>query len=125
VTRAAGVAIGAAVAVMVVAAQSLWAKQVRSLEIDRVGDLWSSHTIFTLFSARMLGGAVLYAVGGVLYIYLLSRFGFVLVQATVIAGALLLAPLAAALFLDQPVSALQLAGLVFLLAGLGLIIGGS
>lgn len=106
---------------LLVTAQTSW-----KLGVDNVGspfksDLTILSAIRFLFSPLVLAGMVLYIVATLLYMYLLSRYEFSLVQSLAIPLSLIFSIVVAVSFFDEHLTLVNYAGLLIVVVGLVLV----
>ncbi|MDP3999859.1 MAG: hypothetical protein Q8Q11_00260 [bacterium] len=114
------VLVSALAAFTLVAAQLLWKQAVTAAGIS-MQSITVQKVLTLVFSPRVLGGAALYASAAGLYLYLLAKYEYHIVQAVFVSLALVLAFLASAVFLRERITGISLLGLAFLLVGIILI----
>jgi drug/metabolite transporter (DMT)-like permease len=109
-------------AAQIVSAQALWKRAVDqhafALSTDYV---FSAKFVGLATSPGVLLGVALYASSTLVYLALLSRHEFAVVQSLVVVSALIIAFAVGAIVFREHVSFSQLLGLLFLLLGVGLV----
>jgi drug/metabolite transporter (DMT)-like permease len=109
-------------AIQIVAAQALWKRAVDDhafrLTRDYIG---SAQFLGLVTSPGVLLGVALYASSTLVYLSLLARYEFAVVQSLVVVSALLIAFLIGGLIFREHISGVQLLGLGFLLVGVWLV----
>lgn len=114
--------LGLLVALQLVLGQSLWkiGTERSGFELSAAylssGRLWGF-----LLSPFTLSGLLMYSVATVLYMGMLAKYQYSIVQGIVVPLALIMAFLVARSFFDEKLTRLNIVGLVLLIIGIGLV----
>lgn len=103
---------------MLVAAQSCWKLAVNAEHSPFQNQLNASSIIKFALSPLVIAGLVIYAAATLLYMYLLSRYKFSLIQSLAIPLSLLFSIGVAVIFFGDHLTIINYIGLVFIVAGI-------
>lgn len=104
------------VAFLLASAQALWRV------VAQEEGVTASNLMKVIISPYFVGGAVLYVIATVIYLYLQSKYLFTHVQTVLLASSLLISFIYASVFFSQKISIVNMAGFVVLLIGIVLVV---
>lgn len=108
-------------AAMLVVAQTSWKRAVDAAQSPFHGNLSVSTFVRFIFSPLVLLGIVIYALAVFLYMYLLSKYQFSLIQSMVIPTSLIFSIFVAVTLFGESLSYVNYSGLFFIVLGIVLI----
>lgn len=106
------------VALMLVAGQLLWKLGIERTEGGLSSSLLMSREVFSfIFSPFILGGFAVYILATVLYMYLLGRYDYSVIQSLVIPLSLIFAYIVAGLFFKERILTINIIGVAIIVVG--------
>lgn len=110
--------LSAVVAMLLVAGQSLWKLGVERLPTSFGVGMFMSKDVFSfILSPFIIAGFVVYAVATLMYMFLLDKYDYSLIQSLVIPFSLMVAYLVASVFFKEKIALINIAGLGLITIG--------